>query len=153
MQLVAVGVEPVGVIAIGANATGVVAVGQLATGVVAVGQLSRGVVVVGQLALGLVAVGQLALGLAWAMGMVGVASTAGPGLVYGFFGRLYVNRLLGHEVGPIMERPTITSTRMAVAAGGLLAIAALWFVAAGYPLADALTREGGVIVDGPRPLR
>jgi hypothetical protein len=153
VQLVAVGVEPVGVIAIGANATGVVAVGQLATGVIAVGQLARGVVVLGQLALGIVAVGQLALGLAWAMGMAGVASTAGPGLVYGFFGRLYANRLFGRESGPVVEKSTITATGMAVAAGGLLVIVVLWFFAAGYPLADALTREGGVIVDGPRPLR
>jgi hypothetical protein len=153
MRFVAVGVEPVGVIAIGANATGVVAVGQLATGVVAVGQLSRGFVVLGQLAVGFVAIGQLGIGLVWAMGMVGVAPLAGPGLVYGLFGRLYVNRLMGRATGPVFERPQPTPLRMAVAAAGLASVAVLWWFAAGYWVLDALSREGGILVDGPRPLR
>jgi hypothetical protein len=100
VQIVAVGVQPVGVVAIGLNATGVVAIGELAMGVVAVGQLARGVVVVGQLALGLVSVGQLAVGVLWAMGQVGVAATSRPGLVFGLFGRLHARRLLGPEPGP-----------------------------------------------------
>jgi hypothetical protein len=82
MRLVAVGVEPVGVVAIGANARGVIAVGQLATGVVAVGQLARGIVVLGQLAVGIVAFGQLAVGVGWVGGMLAIgAGRAGPGMV------------------------------------------------------------------------
>jgi hypothetical protein len=153
MRLVAVGVEPVGVIAIGANATGVVAVGQLATGVVAIGQLSRGFVVLGQLAVGFVAVGQLGIALVWATGMVGVAPLAGPGLVYGLFGRLHVTRLLGRATGPALERPQPSALRMAVAAAGLTAIAVLWWFVAGYWVLDALSRDGGILVDNQRPLR
>jgi hypothetical protein len=121
--------------------------------VVAVGQLARGVVVVGQLAIGAVAVGQLSVGLLWAAGQVGLAPTAGPGLVYGFFGRLHARRLLGRETGPVMDRPASTPLRMAVAAGGLVVVVVLWWFAAGDSIVDALTREGGILVDGPRRLR
>lgn len=119
MRWFAVGVEPVGVVAIGANATGVLAIGQLATGVVAVGQLARGGIVVGQLAVGIVAVGQLALGVARAAGMVGVAWRAIGGLAW-------------------------KAPRWVVAA-----LAALWWFAAGAPVWDALSREGGIVRDPP----
>ena len=132
MKVFAVGVEPVGVIAIGANATGVIAIGQLATGVVAIGQLARGVVVAGQLAVGWAAIGQLAVGVSWAMGMIGIAGHTGHGFVVG--GGL---------------RKGVTSGRVLF----LLALAALWWFAAGSWLLDAIVREGGIFVDPPRRLR
>ena len=153
MRWFAVGVEPVGVIAIGANATGVIAIGQLATGVVAVGQLARGGLVLGQLAIGIVTVGQLSIAVAWACGQLGIAATAGPGIVYGAFGRLYANRLLGKETGPIMDPPPflLSPVRRAVGVGLLGALLAAWWLGAGVWLLDALTRSGGVVVD-PAPV-
>jgi hypothetical protein len=118
-----VGVEPVGVVAIGANATGVIAIGQLATGVVAVGQLARGVIVVGQLAVGVAAIGQLVLGVGWAAGMVGAGARTGFGLLVW------------------RARPIVA---VAVLAG-------IWWLAAGRSVVDALTREGGIVVDAPAP--
>lgn len=132
MKAFAVGVEPVGFVAIGANATGVIAIGQLATGIVAVGQLARGVLVVGQLAVGWAALGQLAVGVSWAVGMIGVAGHTGHGMVIG--GGL---------------RRGVTYGRVLF----LVALAVLWWFAAGTWLLDALTREGGVFVDAPRRLR
>jgi hypothetical protein len=99
MRLLAVGVQPVGVIAIGADATGILAIGQLATGVVAVGQLARGVVVVGQLALGLIAFGQLSVGVCWSAGQIGIGGTSGPGLILGLLGRPFPWRLIGRAGG------------------------------------------------------
>ena len=132
MKLVAFGVEPVGFLAIGANATGVIAVGQLATGVVAVGQLARGVVVVGQLAIGWAAVGQLAVGVSWAAGMLGIAGHTGHGML---------------AVGAL--RRGITPWRVVL----LLSLVALWWFTTGTWLLDAHTREGGIFLDAPRPLR
>ena len=132
MKLVAFGVEPVGFLAIGANATGVIAIGQLATGVDAVGQLARGVVVVGQLAIGWAALGQLAVGVSWAAGMLGIAGHTGHGLVAG--GRLHKG---------------VTPWRVAL----VLALVALWWWTTGMWLLDAVTREGGIFVDAPKPLR
>ena len=40
-----------------------------------------------------------------------------------------------------------------VAAVVIVVLAALWWVAAGLWLTDALTRTGGILVDAPRPLR
>lgn len=152
MRLLAVGTEPVGVVAIGANATGILAVGQLATGVVAVGQLARGGLVIGQLGIGLVTIGQLGAGVAWMGGMAGVGATSGPGLVAGLFGRLHLLRLLRRRSGPVMEPGARTGTRL-VAAGALtVAMAGLWWVAAGRSVVDALTRTGGIVVEAPPPL-
>ena len=155
MRVVAVGVQPVGVVAIGLMPTGVVAIGELATGVVAIGQLARGVVVVGQLALGLVSFGQLAIGVVWACGQVGIAATSGPGLVLGLFGRLYARRLLGGEPGPAWAGRRLLS-RAQLVAGPIvvLLLAALWWLAVGAPLVDALTRsELPVVVEEPLPDR
>ena len=132
MKLVAFGVEPVGFVAIGANATGVIAVGQLATGIVAIGQLARGVVVVGQLAIGWAALGQLAVGVSWAAGMLGIAGHTGHGML---------------AVGPL--RRGVTPWRIVV----VLALVVLWWCTTGTWLLDALTREGGVFVAPPPPLR
>jgi len=90
----AFGQDAHGVFAFGQRATGFVAVGQVATGVISIGQISRGCVAIGQGALGLVAVGQVAVGVLWAGGL-GVGGTAGPGLVFGFFGRLRVRDVGG----------------------------------------------------------
>jgi hypothetical protein len=128
MRLVAVGVEPVGVVAIGANATGVVAIGQLATGVLAVGQLARGVVVVGQLAVGVVAFGQLALGVGWVGGMLAIgAGRSGPAMV-GLVPRRWAPRAI---VGVV--------------------VLAVWWLAAGLWLWSSLTDEGGIFRDAPPP--
>jgi hypothetical protein len=132
MKVVAFGVEPVGFLAIGANATGVIAVGQLATGIVAVGQLARGVVAVGQLAIGWAALGQLAIGVSWAAGMLGIAGHSGRGML---------------AVGPL--RRGVTPWRIVL----LLVLIALWWFVVGTWLLDAITREGGIFVDAPRPLR
>lgn len=152
--MLAIGVEPVGVIAIGANATGVVAIGNLATGVIAIGQLARGIFVFGQLALGVVAIGQLAVGVGWAGGQVGIAATSGPGLVLGPFGRFYLLPLLGRRPGGRLARhPRAGGPWTTVAVVVVLVVAAIWWVAAGQPLVDALTRTGGILVEAPRPLR
>ena len=153
MRWVAVGVEPVGVVAIGANATGIIAIGQLATGVIAVGQLSRGVFVLGQLALGIVSVGQLSIGVVWAAGQVGLAATAGPGLIYGAFGRLYPNRLRGKEAGPAFVGPS-GDTATGARALGLVVFAILlvvWWRAVRTWLVAAITRTVGIYVD-PEPV-
>ena len=152
--MVAVGVQPVGVIAIGANATGILAIGNLATGVVAIGQLARGVVAFGQLAVGVVAFGQLAVGVAWATGQIGVAATSGAGFVFGPFGRVFALPLLGRRG----ERRWIPHPRAGgpwytVGAVVVLVVAALWWLAAGQPLLHELTRTGGILVDAPPPLR
>jgi hypothetical protein len=152
VRVVDVGVQPVGVIAIGANATGIVAVGQLATGVVAIGQLARGAIVVGQLSLGLVAVGQLSLGVAWSAGL-GAGGTSGPGLVFGAFGRLYLQRLRGRRSGPALEQRGWTRGRAVAAFVTVAALTALWWFAAGVWLVDALTRTGGILVDPPHVLK
>ena len=144
--------QPVGVLAIGANATGVIAIGQAATGVVAIGQLARGGIVLGQLALGIVAMGQLSIGVAWAGGQLGIAATAGPGIVYGAFGRLYGLRLLGRESGPVMEQSPVAlpPVRRAIGLVILAVLLAVWWLGCGVWLLDALTRESGVFVD-PAP--
>ncbi len=144
MKLLAFGTEPVGVVAIGANASGIVAIGQLATGVVAVGQLARGGVVIGQLGVGLVCAGQLGLGVIWSAGMLGVGGTSGPGFIAGLFGRLYLLRLFGRQEGPALPWRELGRRRVAVAAVLLVALAALWWLAAGQWLVDALTRTGGI---------
>ena len=146
------GAEPVGVIAIGGNATGILAIGQLATGVVAIGQLARGAVVVGQLGLGLVSIGQLSVGVLWSAGMIGVGATSGPGIVGGLFGRLSLLRVVGRAEGPPFVPARPSRLRLAVAAVLVVALAALWWFAAGRWLVDALTRTGGVLVDAPPPL-
>jgi hypothetical protein len=151
VRVLAVGAEPVGIIAIGANATGIIAIGQLATGVVAIGQLARGAIVLGQLALGLVAVGQLAVGVGWASGMVGLGGTSGPGLVLGLFGRLRLRR--HRPQGRQLLAPAVTPARLAVAAALVLGVAVLWWYTAGRGLLDALTREGGILLDRPHVLR
>ena len=152
MKLLAVGTEPVGVIAIGQNATGVLAIGQLATGIVAIGQLARGAVVVGQLGLGLVAIGQLAVGVLWAGGMVGLAATSGPGLVVGPFGRLSPLRLFRRSTGPAFSPARPTAARMVVGAVLVAVLGTLWWLAAGRPIVDDLTRTGGILVEAPPPL-
>lgn len=151
MKLVAFGVEPVGVVAIGANATGVVAIGQLATGVVAIGQLARGVVVVGQLAVGVVAFGQLALGVLWAGGMLGVAATSGPGLVAGLFGRFRLRPHMGGRTGPAFEPGGVARARPGLARLLLLLLIALWWLAVGQWVVDAITRPGGIFEEAPPP--
>ena len=154
MRVVAFGEEPVGVIAIGANATGIIAIGQLATGVVAIGQLARGAIVVGQLGLGLVAIGQLAVGAGWSAGMVGIGGTAGPGLIAGAFGRLSLLRLFGRHTGRALEGTGLFSrARLVVGLIVTVALAALWWLAAGQWVMDALTRTGGILFDPPRVLR
>ncbi len=146
--------QPVGVVAIGLMPTGVVAIGELATGVIAIGQLARGVVAVGQLALGLITIGQLAIGVLWACGQVGIAATSGPGLVLGLFGRLYARRLVGREPGPAWGGFRLLSRAQLVAGPVVvLLLAALWWFAAGAPLADALTRLDPVAVEEPPPDR
>jgi hypothetical protein len=152
MKLVAVGAEPVGIVAIGANATGILAIGQLATGVVAVGQLARGGIVVGQLGIGLLAIGQLGVGVLWSAGMAGAAATSGPGLIAGFFGRLYLLRLSWRRPGRAFGSRRPGRTRVAAAMLLTGAVAVLWWVAAGRPVADALTRTGGILVDAPPAL-
>lgn len=151
MKLFAAGTEAVGVVAIGQSATGIVAIGQLATGVVAIGQLARGVVVVGQLGLGIVAVGQLAVGVLWAGGMVGVAATSGPGLVGGLFGRLYLRRLFRRRPGPAFPADRPGGRRIVVAGVLAVALAALWWAAAGRWLLDDLSRPTQVPVEAPEP--
>ncbi len=155
VRLVAVGVDPVGVVAIGANATGVVAIGMLATGVVAIGQLARGVVVIGQLALGVVAFGQLAVGVGWAGGQLAVGAASGPGLlVFGPLGRFYLRPLLGRRPGGRWARHLRAGGAWyGVAAVVVMVLAALWWLAAGQPLLDALNRTGGILRQAPRPLR
>lgn len=145
MRVFDVGTEPVGVVAIGANATGIIAIGQLATGVIAIGQLARGVIVVGQLSLGVLAVGQLSLGVGWSAGMVGAGGTSGPWLVFGAFGRLFVRRLLGRQRGPIVEGGPKSPIGVAIAVVTVAFLAALWWVAVGQWLLDAITRTGGSV--------
>lgn len=151
MKLLAVGAEAVGVVAFGQVATGIVAIGQLATGVVAIGQLARGGLVVGQLGLGLVSFGQLSVGVLWSGGMMGVGATAGPGLIGGLFGRLSLLRLLRRRAGAGFS-PARGRTRLIVATVLALALAALWWLAAGQWLLDDLTRTGGILVEAPPPL-
>ena len=154
MRVIAFGTEPVGVIAVGANATGILAVGQLATGVVAIGQLARGGLVIGQLAVGLVAIGQLSVGVGWSAGMLGLGGTAGPGLIFGAFGRLWLRRLFGRHDGPALESVRLLSRARIVA--GVVTVAvlvALWWLVAGHWVVDALTRSGGILFDPPRVLR
>ena len=133
-------------VAIGANATGVLAFGQLATGVVAVGQLARGVVTVGQLSLGIVAVGQLAIGVVWAMGQLGIAAFAGPGIVWGPLGHLWVREL--------RWPPTFTLTegrggaRVPLGAAIIVVTLVVWTLGAGTGLVDGLGNADG---DGPPP--
>lgn len=81
MRVIDVGQEAYGVIAIGQIATGVIAVGQVATGVIAIGQVARGVVAVGMAALGVWTWGLAAAGALRAAGLVGLAPTAGVGLI------------------------------------------------------------------------
>jgi hypothetical protein len=136
--VLAFGQRATGIVAIGQEATGVIAIGQLATGVVAVGQLARGVIAVGQLSLGLAAVGQVAVGVLWCAG-IGVGGTAGPGLVFGLFGRPSRQRLIAwvrREPWDSARRP---AWRLAGGAAGLAALVALWWVAAGQALTSALT--------------
>jgi hypothetical protein len=151
VKLFAVGQEAVGVVAIGQSATGIVAIGQLATGVVAIGQLARGVVVVGQLALGIVAFGQLAVGVLWAGGMLGVAATSGPGVIGGLFGRLYLRRLFRRGSGPAFPADRLGRKRILVAGALTVALAGLWWVAAGQWLLVDLSRPVEVAVEAPEP--
>jgi hypothetical protein len=152
VKLVAFGTEAVGVIAVGQAATGIVAIGQVATGVVAIGQLARGVFVVGQLGLGIVAVGQLAVGVLWAGGMLGVAATSGPGVIGGLFGRLYLRRLFQRRSEPAFPgRWRLRRRRVVMAGVGTVALAALWWVAAGQWLLDDLSRPPAVPVEAPEP--
>ena len=161
MGVIAFGQNARGVFAFGQLATGVFAFGQVATGVVAVGQLARGGIAIGQGALGLVAVGQIAVGLLWAVGL-GIGGTAGPGLVYGLFGRfrfrqigdrLYelragIRRTRGRMRGiPQDAVPSFVSAAdrrpftvplivgRVLKSVGLVAIAVLWWVVAGQALA------------------
>lgn len=152
MKLLAFGTEPVGVVAVGANATGIVAIGQLATGVIAFGQLARGAIAVGQLGVGLVAVGQLGLGVVWCGGMAGVGAASGPGLVAGLFGRLYLLRLFRRGAEPAFSAVPLRRARVVVATAVLAVIAGVWWLAAGRPVLDAITRTGGIFVDAPPPL-
>ena len=152
--MLAVGVQPVGVIAVGANAVGILAIGELETGVVAIGQLARGGLAIGQLALGVISVGQLAVGVGWATGQLGMAATSGAGIVFGPLGRVYALPLLG----PRGERRWVRHPRAGPAWSGVaalvvLVLGALWWFAAGLPLLHELTRTGGILVDAPRPLR
>ena len=152
MKLLAFGAEPVGVVAIGQAATGIVAIGQLATGVIAIGQLARGGVVIGQLGIGLVSVGQLSVGVIWSAGMLGAGGTSGPGVIAGLFGRLHLLRLFRRQEGPALATQGLSRRRVAVAAVLVVALAALWWLAAGQWLVDALTRTGGILIDAPPPL-
>ena len=134
----AVGQEASGVIAIGQLATGVIAIGQLALGVIAIGQLARGVIVVGQLALGLAAAGQVAVGVLWCPGF-GVGGTSGSRAAYGLFGRLSRRRLIAWvRREPWDSPPRWPAWRRAVGVAGMVSVTALWWFAAGQPLAAAL---------------
>jgi hypothetical protein len=134
----AVGQFATGVFALGQEATGVVAIGQVSTGVVAVGQLSRGFIAVGQLALGLAAAGQLAVGVVWCAG-IGVSGQGGPGLVYGLLPRLSPPRarrvLAWARREPwdtdTRQRPAWPAWRLALGAGLLAGVAALWWFVVG----------------------
>jgi hypothetical protein len=109
------------------------------------------VVVVGQLGLGIVAVGQLAVGVVWAGGMVGVAATSGPGLIGGLFGRLYLRRLFHRGSGPAFPADRLGRTRILVAGVLTVALAGLWWAAAGQWLLDDLTRPAEAPVEAPEP--
>jgi hypothetical protein len=141
--IVAFGVKANGIIAVGALATGFVAIGQLATGVIAIGQLARGVIVVGQLALGVAAVGQFAVGVVYSAG-VGVAPFAGPGLIFGLFGKLNRDRVHAwlHRVAPpwgvqdqvpVQDRIPVRPWRVVAGVLGTVAIAVGWWYASGIP--------------------
>jgi hypothetical protein len=139
VKFIDVGVEPVGFIAIGASATGVIAIGELATGVFAVGQLARGVVTVGQLSLGFIAIGQLSIGVAWALGQLGIAALAGPGIVFGVFGRFYPSRLRRPDKGnPLVLAPKLAGPVGVLRLAAFAAVAALWIVGAGKDLTNNL---------------
>jgi hypothetical protein len=136
----AFGQQATGVIAIGQEATGVIAIGQLATGVVAVGQLARGGIVVGQLALGLAAVGQVGFGVLWCAGM-GVGGTAGPGAVFGCFGRLRPRQQSRRLAAWLRREPwdTVTRTRrpawrLGLGAALLAGLAVGWWILAGQTM-------------------
>jgi hypothetical protein len=120
---------------------GVIAVGQLATGVVAVGQLARGGIVLGQLSFGLVCAGQVAVGVLWSAG-IGIAATAGPGLVLGLFGRMSRRRLIAIVRRTPQDRVPVHRWRLAARVAGTAALAAGWWFGAGQVLA---TRLGGAI--------
>ena len=128
-------------IAVGQQATGIVAVGQLATGVIAIGQLARGVIVVGQLAVGVVALGQLAVGVGWAAGLVGAGGTSGGLFVVAPFGDVSLRSMA--TLRPKLRRRPL---RLWALAPWIAAIA-LWVFAAALPLADELTRPGGILQD------
>ena len=141
----AIGQQAKGVIAIGQEATGVIAIGQLATGVVAVGQLARGVIVVGQLALGLAAVGQIGFGVLWYAGL-GIGGTAGPGAVFGCFGRLRFRQQSRRLAGWLRREPWDTVTRarrpawrLALGAALLSGMAAAWWILAGQTIVAILS--------------
>jgi len=147
MRIVAVGVDPIGLIAIGSNATGIIAIGQLATGVVAIGQLARGGIAVGQLALGLVSIGQLSVGVCWSVGIVGIGTISGPGFILGLFGRF--PREAGGKGRPV-NASALQPWRITVGTALAVAIAAGWWFWAGAAMVDALTRPGGILIDLPQ---
>jgi hypothetical protein len=148
MRLVAVGADSFGVFAVGQQATGffalgqeatgVVAIGQLATGVVAVGQLARGAIVVGQLAVGLACAGQVAVGVLWCAGM-GVGGTRGPGLVYGFFGRPTMGKLMAIVRRTPRDRVPRRPWRLAVGVVGTAGLAVAWWYITGHAVASLLS--------------
>lgn len=131
--VIAVGQHAYGFFALGQEATGVIAVGQLATGVVAVGQLARGGIVLGQLSLGLVCAGQLAVGVIWTAGL-GIGATAGPGAVFGLFGRMSRRRLLAIVRRTPQDKLPRRPWRLAAGLAGTAALAAGWWFGAGYAL-------------------
>lgn len=145
MRILAVGVEPVGVIAIGALPTGVIALGQGATGVVAIGQLARGVVAVGQLSLGVLSLGQLSAGAFWAGGQLALGATSG-------FAQIPIG-LVGSWVPWRTRPPEIRAPRsiwtLALRAAFLAGVVALVAWLAVWPVVDAMLGEGGIFSPVP----
>lgn len=145
MKLLAVGVEPVGLVAIGAAPSGIVAIGQFATGFLAIGQLSRGVIAVGQLAVGVVVVGQVAAGLVWASGQLALAPLAGwAQLPISPFGRFHPLRLKAGKPDWLRLRTPKSTVGWITGVVVLLAIAACVALFVVVPLWDVIVGEGGV---------
>jgi hypothetical protein len=74
----------------------------------------------------------------WCAG-IGVGGTAGPGLVFGLFGKPRLRRLIAWVRREPWDSAPRPAWRLAGGAAGLAALAALWWFVAGQPLTTALS--------------
>jgi hypothetical protein len=73
-------------------------------------------------------------------------------LEFGAAGRVFALRLLGRRAGPVWQPPRWSPARTVTAVIVVGVLGALWWLAAGQWLLDALTRTGGILIDKPHVL-